>query len=152
MKAKPESSTKPEDRIRLAYRLLFILDDALRTLMKRRGELSRYVLEALESAAFEKMPLVGINLEIKAPEVNIFMPTSLYQKKTRAAAEKRDVSLHVIVNSAWRSGCRNGGWSRSIPSSQYINRDVDTTIPEWCASGDLPPGIHFAAWAWIEER
>jgi hypothetical protein len=100
MKPKPESSTKPEDRIRLPYRLLFTLDDALRTLMKRRGELSRYVLEALESAAFEIMPLVGINLEIKAPKVNIFMPTRLYEKKIRAAAEKRDVSLHVIVNSA----------------------------------------------------
>ncbi len=99
VKAKPESSTKPEDRARLAYRLLFTLDDALRTLMKRRGELSMYVLEALDSADFQKMPLVDINLEIKAPEVNMFMPTELYQK-IRSAAEKRDVSLNVIVNSA----------------------------------------------------
>ena len=99
VKAKPESSTKPEDRVRLAYRILFTLDDALRTLMKRRGELSMYVLEALDSADFQKMPLVDINLEIKAPEVNMFMPTELYQK-IRAAAEKRDVSLNVIVNSA----------------------------------------------------
>jgi hypothetical protein len=99
VKAKPESSTKPEDRVRLAYRLLFTLDDALRTLMKRRGELSMYVLEALDSADFQKIPLVDINLEIKAPEVNMFMPTELYQK-IRAAAEKRDVSLNVIVNSA----------------------------------------------------
>ena len=99
VKAKPESSTKPEDRVRLAYRLLFTLDDALRTLMKRRGELSMYVLEALDSADFQKMPLVDINLEIKAPEVNMFMPTELYQK-IRSAAEKRDVSLNVIVNSA----------------------------------------------------
>ena len=97
--AKPESSTKPEDRVRLAYRLLFTLDNALRTLMKRRGELSMYVLEALDSADFQKMPLVDINLEIKAPEVNMFMPTELYQK-IRAAAEKRDVSLNLIVNSA----------------------------------------------------
>lgn len=67
--------------------------------MKRRGELSMYVLEALDSADFQKMPLVDINLEIKAPEVNMFMPTELYQK-IRAAAEKRDVSLNVIVNSA----------------------------------------------------
>ncbi len=99
VKAKPEPDTKPEDRVRLAYRLLFTLDDALRTLMKRRGELSMYVLEALDSADFQKMPLVDINLEIKAPEVNMFMPTELYQK-IRAAAEKRDVSLNVIVNSA----------------------------------------------------
>jgi hypothetical protein len=33
--AKPESVTKPEDRVRLGYRLLFTLDDALRILMKR---------------------------------------------------------------------------------------------------------------------
>ncbi len=99
VKAKPESSTKPGDRVRLAYRLLFTLDDALRTLMKRRGELSMYVLGALDSADFQKMPLVDINLEIKAPEVNMFMPTELYQK-IRSAAEKRDVSLNVIVNSA----------------------------------------------------
>jgi hypothetical protein len=99
LKAKPESGTKPEDRVRRAYRLLFTLDDALRTLMKRRGELSMYVLEALDSADFQKMPLVDINLEINAPEVNMFMPTELHQK-IRSAAEKRDVSLYVIVNSA----------------------------------------------------
>jgi len=99
VKAKPGNSTDPEDRVRLAYRMLFTLDDALRTLMKRRGELSMYVLEALDAADFLKMPLVDISLEKKAPEVNMFMPTAVYQK-IRAVAEKRDVSLNVIVNSA----------------------------------------------------
>jgi hypothetical protein len=79
--------------------MLFTLDDALRTLMKRRGELSMYVLEALDAADFLKMPLVDITLERKAPEVNMFMPTATYQR-IRTAAEKRDVSLNVIVNSA----------------------------------------------------
>jgi hypothetical protein len=88
-----------ESRVRLAYRLLNTLDDALRTLMKRRGELSLYMIEALEVADFSKMALVDINLEPKAPEVNMFMPDEIY-KKIRAAAEKRDVSLNVIVNSA----------------------------------------------------
>lgn len=88
-----------ENRVRLAYRLLNTLDDALRTLMKRRGELSAYMIEALESADFTKMALVDINIEAKAPEVNMFMPDELY-KKIRTAAEKRDVSLNVIVNSA----------------------------------------------------
>jgi hypothetical protein len=97
---KQRPDTAPSDsRVRLAYRLLNTLDDALRTLMKRRGELSTYMIEALESADFTKMPLVDINLEAKAPEVNMFMPTTLY-KKIRAGAEKRDVSLNVIVNSA----------------------------------------------------
>ncbi|MBM3815125.1 MAG: hypothetical protein FJW20_26195 [Acidimicrobiia bacterium] len=97
IKQKPD--TAETDRVRLAYRLLNTLDDALRTLMKRRGELSAYMIEALESADFAKMPLVDINLEAKAPEVNMFMPTALY-KKIRTGAEKRDVSLNVIVNSA----------------------------------------------------
>ena len=88
-----------ENRVRLAYRLLNTLDDALRTLMKRRGELSAYMIEALETADFAKMALVDINLEPKAPEVNIFMPDELY-KKIRTTAEKRDVSLNVVVNSA----------------------------------------------------
>lgn len=88
-----------ENRIRLAYRLLNTLDDALRTMMKRRGELSQYMIEALDSADFNKMPLVDITMEAKAPEVNMFMPDELY-KKIRASAEKRDVSLNVIVNSA----------------------------------------------------
>ncbi len=89
----------PENRIRLAYRLLTTLDDALRTLMRRRGELTTFMIEALETADFLKMPLVDINMETKAPEVNMFMPDALY-KKIRAAAEKRSVSLNVIVNSA----------------------------------------------------
>lgn len=88
-----------EDRVRLAYRLLNTLDDALRTLMKRRGELSAYMIEALDTGDFGKMPLVDITMEAKAPEVNMFLPGALY-KKIRAAGEKRDVSLNVIVNSA----------------------------------------------------
>ena len=99
LRPNPKKGTKSEVRVRLAYRLLFTLDDALRTLMKRRGELSMYVLDALKCGDFQKMPLVDINMEIKAPEVNMFMPTELYQK-IRAAADRRDVSLNVIVNSA----------------------------------------------------
>lgn len=99
VKAKPGLSTDPQDRIRLAYRLLFTLDDALRTLMKRRGELSTYMIEALDTANFLQMPLVDITLEKKAPEVNMFMPVAI-DRKIRAAAEKRHVSLNVIVNSA----------------------------------------------------
>ena len=45
------------------------------------------------------MPLLDINTETKAPEVNMFMLDELY-KKIRAAAEKCDVSQNVIVNSA----------------------------------------------------
>jgi predicted HicB family RNase H-like nuclease len=45
------------------------------------------------------MPRVDITMEAKAPEVNMFMSDELC-KKIRAAAEKRDVSLNVIVNSA----------------------------------------------------
>jgi hypothetical protein len=99
VKARPKPSVDPEDRVRLAYRLLFTLDDALRTLMKRRGELSMYMLEALDAADFLKMPLVDITLEKKAPEVNMFMPTAVYQKICAGAA-KRHVSLNVMVNSA----------------------------------------------------
>ena len=99
VKPKKTGANVAENRIRLAYRLLTTLDDALRTLMKRRGELTTFMIEALETADFLKMPLVDINMEIKAPEVNMFMPDELY-KKIRAAAEKRGVSLNVIVNSA----------------------------------------------------
>lgn len=88
-----------EDRVRLAYRLLFTLDDALRTLQKSHGELSICVLDALHSTDFHQMPLVDINLEPKAPEVNMFLPAALHQK-TRDAAQRRQVSLNVIVNSA----------------------------------------------------
>lgn len=88
-----------ETRIRLAYRLLNTPDDTVHTLMKRRGDLSGYMIAALESADFLKMPLVDITMEAKASEVNMFMSDELY-KKIRAAAEKRDVSLNVISSSA----------------------------------------------------
>jgi predicted DNA-binding protein (UPF0278 family) len=105
--------------VRLAYRTLFTLDDAL---MKRRGELSMYVLEALDSADFLKMPLVDIILEKKAPEVNMFIPTAVYQK-IRTAAEKRDVSLNVIVNSAMAQWLAKRGLVNIRPLKQY-NRNV----------------------------
>ena len=59
--------------------------------------------------------VVDINLEIKAPEVNMFMPTGLY-RKIRAAAGKRDVPLNVIVNSAMAQWLANAAWSTSVRS------------------------------------
>lgn len=97
--AKPESSSKPEDRVRVADRLLFILDNSLRTLMRRRVELNLYLLEALDSAGFQKVPLVDIHREIKAPELNLSMPIEPH-KKIRVAAEKRDASLNIMAKSA----------------------------------------------------
>jgi hypothetical protein len=108
VRPKKTGGSMPENRIRLAYRLLNTLDDALRTHMKRRGDLSTFMIEALETADFNKMPLVDINMEPKAPEVNMFMPDELY-KKIRGGAEKRSVSLNVIVNSAMAQWLRKKG-------------------------------------------
>ena len=51
VRPKKTGGSMPENRIRLAYRLLTTLDDALRTLMRRRGELTTFMIEALETAA-----------------------------------------------------------------------------------------------------
>jgi hypothetical protein len=106
--ARPARGEDQADRSRLAYRLMLTLDDALRTLMRRRGELSKYMLEALESADLLTIPLVDIRAEAKAPEVNMRLPVELHDK-VRAAAEKRGESLNTIVNSAiaqWLAGRR----------------------------------------------
>jgi predicted HicB family RNase H-like nuclease len=84
---------------RLAYRLLFSLDDALRTLMKRRGELSLYVTEALETADWASLPLLDIRAEKKAPEVNMRLPEEL-NRRVHEAKILRKTSLNVLVNSA----------------------------------------------------
>ena len=108
VRPKKTGGSMPENRIRLAYRLLTTLDDALRTLMRRRGELTTFMIEALETADFFKMPLVDINMETKAPEVNMFMPDELY-KKIRSAAERHGVSPNVIVNSAMAQWLKKKG-------------------------------------------
>jgi hypothetical protein len=95
-------------RPRLAYRLLNTLDDAVRTLMKRRGDLTAFMIEALETANLNEMPLVDIGMESKAAEVNMFIPVELYQR-VHAAAETLSVSLNVIVNSAMARWLRKKG-------------------------------------------
>lgn len=88
-----------KDRSRLAYRLMASLDDALRTLMKRRGEMSRYLIEALDAAPLLEMDLVNIRDEGKAPEVNLYIPAKVHAR-VKAAAKRRGVSHNTIVNSA----------------------------------------------------
>ena len=49
----------------------------------------------------------------------MFLPPEHYQT-IRAAAEKRDVSLNVIVNSAMAQWLAKRGWLQSVRSRQYI--------------------------------
>lgn len=84
-----------------------------------------YVLEALDSADFRKMPLVDINLEIKAPEVNMFMPTELYQKIRAAAEKRRDASLNLIVE--FRYGAMAGETRTGRDPSALVKTSLS-----WC--------------------
>jgi hypothetical protein len=62
--------------------------------MRRRGELTTLVTEALETADFLKMPLVDINTETKAPEVR---GQYVHAGRTRESARQpRNVVSHRL--------------------------------------------------------
>jgi hypothetical protein len=98
---KAQKKTVPEAKeqtIKLAIRLNEGINDALRTLIRYRGDLSTMALEALDSVDLTRAALVSAD-ERMVRDTTISMPRLLH-KKLKKIADARDSSMNILVNSA----------------------------------------------------
>ena len=98
---KAQKKTAPEGReqtIKLAIRLNEGINEALRTLIRYRGDLSTMALEALDSVDLTRAGLVSAE-ERMVRDTTISMPRLLH-KKLKKIADDRDSSMNILVNTA----------------------------------------------------
>jgi hypothetical protein len=87
-----------EQTIKLAIRLNEGINEAVRTLIRYRGDLSTMALEALESVDLTRAALVSAE-ERMVRDTTISMPRLLH-KKLKKIADDRDSSMNILVNTA----------------------------------------------------
>lgn len=94
-----------EQTLKLAVRLNEGVNDALRTLIRYRGDLSTMALEALNSVDLDSATLVSVE-EKMVRDTTITMPRSLH-KRLKRLADDRGTSMNIIVNTGlahWLAG------------------------------------------------
>lgn len=86
-----------EQPIKLAVRLNEGVNDALRNLIRYRGDLSKMAYEALTTIDLATVDLVSVD-EPMVADTTISMPRTLH-KKLKKIADDRDSSMNIVVNS-----------------------------------------------------
>jgi hypothetical protein len=93
--APPAAKDQP---IKLAVRLSEGVNEALRSLIRYRGDLSTMALEALDTEELARLPLVS-STERMVRDTTVSMPRKLH-KKLKEIAENRNTSMNILVNTA----------------------------------------------------
>ena len=74
------------------------INEALRSLIRYRGDLSTMALEALDAVDLTRAPLVSAQ-ERMVRDTTITMPRLLH-KRLKMIADDRDSSMNILVNTA----------------------------------------------------
>lgn len=86
-------------------RFVSTVDESLRRNLRRRGDLSRYVLQSLRRTNLRTVALLDLaNAKAKAPMTQIGLPQPVIERVRKIAAD-RGCSLNVLVNSAVHKHC-----------------------------------------------
>jgi len=92
------NSVRIVPNIKLAIRLTEGVNEALRTLIRYRGDLSTMALEALEAVDLKRVALVSAEQRM-VRDTTITMPRQLH-KRLKQIADDRDISMNILVNTA----------------------------------------------------
>lgn len=87
-----------EQNIKLAIRLNEGINEALRSLIRYRGDLSTMALEAINTVDLTRAVLVSAE-DRMVRDTTITMPRILH-KKLKKIADDRDSSMNILVNTA----------------------------------------------------
>ena len=95
-KPKKKAAGAVEHSLKLAIRLNEGVNDALRGLIRYRGDLSAMAIDALTSVDLEDAGLVSIE-EKMVRDTTITIPRTLH-KKLKKISKDRDTSMNILVN------------------------------------------------------
>jgi hypothetical protein len=104
-KPKKKAAEAREHTLKLAIRLNEGVNEALRSRIRYRGDLSGMALEALTAVDLESVGLVSAD-EKMVRDTTITIPRTLH-KKLKKIAQDRGTSMNIIVNTGlahWLAG------------------------------------------------
>lgn len=93
-----EAATSSDQNVKLAIRLIEAVNEALRGLIRYRGDLSAMAIDALTSVDLESAGLASSEEEM-VRDTTITLPKTLH-RKIKKIAEDRGRSMNIMVNSA----------------------------------------------------
>lgn len=102
---KEPAALPKQQAIKLAVRLNEGVNEALRSLIRYRGDLSTMALEAISVEDLSRIILVSAD-ERTVRDTTITMPLELH-RKLKSIAEDRGTSMNILVNTAlahWLAG------------------------------------------------
>ncbi len=94
IKARPGPSAR-----KLVVRLLPLIDEHLRSIMRYRGDLTAMIIEAVNSVDLKSVRLVELVGDAPLRTTTIGLPPSLH-KDLKAVAKIRSASMNIMVNTA----------------------------------------------------
>ena len=97
-KPKKKTAGAVEHTLKLAIRLNEAINDALRGLIRYRGDLSGMAIDALSSVDLGNASLVSVE-EKMVPDTTITIPRALH-KKLKKISTDRGISMNILVNTA----------------------------------------------------
>ncbi len=97
-KPKKKAAGAVEHTLKLAIRLNEAINDALRGLIRYRGDLSSMAIDALTTVDLEKAGLVSVE-EKMVRDTTITIPRALH-KKLKKISTDRETSMNILVNTA----------------------------------------------------
>lgn len=95
---KQKAAAPNDETVKLAIRLNEGVNEALRDLIRYRGDLSAMAIEALNSIDLDSAKLISAD-EKMVRDTTITLPRELHAK-VKTAAEERGKSMNIMVSSA----------------------------------------------------
>lgn len=97
-KARKKAAAAEEQTLKLAVRLNEAINEALRSLMRYRGDLSGMAIKALNSVDLESVPLISAD-EKMVRDTTITLTKAIH-RKIKKIAQDRGSSMNIVVNTA----------------------------------------------------
>ncbi len=117
-------SAGAERTVKLCVRLMDEVNFPLRDLVRFQGELTAYIIQAVESVDLLKVPLVVIR-DVKAKDTTIRVPEAVHRRLAELGKE-RSASVNVLINTAvahWLEGQQK---KRVRKKRQWLTLKVET--------------------------
>ena len=98
-------SAGAERTVKLCVRLMDEINFPLRDLVRFQGELTAYIIQAIESVDLSTVPLVVIR-DVKAKDTTIRVPEPVHRRLSELG-KARGTSVNVLINTAvahWLEG------------------------------------------------
>ena len=98
-KSRPAKVRQPSPVRKLVIRLLPLIDEHLRSVMRYRGDLSAMIIEAINAVDLKSVRLVELAAESRLRSTTIALPPDIHDR-LKSLAKARSASMNIMVNTA----------------------------------------------------